>query len=118
MGELLNFPSPAFCNCEGPADSLGNCRNCGKPKRPEAMSDEEYREAFWNEERLYEIILPEHARAEADDLGAALLAAATLCEDADPTRSFNRALRRSLIITRDGRYDGLATSMAREGQRR
>ncbi len=66
----------------------------------------------------YEIILPSHARAEADDLGSALLAAATLCEDADPHNAFGRFLRAELIITRDGLFDGLATTMAREGQRR
>lgn len=95
MGELLNFP-----------------------QQPGTMSDEQFEEAFWNETRLYEIILPGHARAEADDLGSALLAAATLVEDADPYNAFGRALRAELIITRDGRYDGLATTMAQSGQRR
>ena len=68
-------------------------------------------------EHPYEIILPSFARAEADDLGSALLAAATLVEDADPFNAFGRALRAEVIITRDGLYDGLATTMAREGRR-
>ncbi len=66
----------------------------------------------------YEIILPDHARAEADDLPSALLAAATLVGDADPFGAFSRTLRNTIVITRGGQYDGAATTKAREGQRR
>lgn len=59
-------------------------------------------------------------RAEADDLAAALAAALTLVDDylnARGTQGATRVARRSLIIARNGQYDGLATTMAQDGQR-
>jgi hypothetical protein len=58
--------------------------------------------------------------AEAETLAAALVAAATLADDHGShhaTTDAYRAARASLIVTREGVYDGLATTMARDGQR-
>jgi len=57
--------------------------------------------------------------AEADDLRSALLAASTLVED---YREFQgrqgsaKAARASIYIIREGIFDGLATTLAREGR--
>lgn len=58
--------------------------------------------------------------AEADDLGAALVAAATIVDDAFEARPFQGRIlkaRQSLLVTRDGRYDPHATMLARAGRR-
>lgn len=62
----------------------------------------------------YEIIVGPD-RAEAEDLDSAIAAARTLIDDND--NGFNRRqLRESAIVTLDGKYDGLATTMARTAQ--
>ncbi len=64
----------------------------------------------------YEIIL-NGDRAEADTIGGALLAARTLAEDqANGIYGAARLIRRDVIITRDGTYDGRATREARDGR--
>jgi hypothetical protein len=58
--------------------------------------------------------------AEAPDLASALVAAYTLTRDhADHLRTWGAltATRRSLLITRDGIYDGQATRLAHQGRR-
>lgn len=66
---------------------------------------------------LYEIrCVASGDTAEAEDLAAALYAAATLVRDHGDHRraqGASRAARLSLIISRDGVYDGPATSRAR-----
>lgn len=59
--------------------------------------------------------------AEADDLEAALTAAATIVRDAfdaRPVQGRAAKARGSLLVTRDGRYDPQATMLARAGRRR
>lgn len=59
--------------------------------------------------------------AEAETFEAALVAAAALVDDAFdavPVQGRTKAARRSLLIIRDGMYDGAATSLARAGLRR
>lgn len=54
--------------------------------------------------------------AEALTEGGALLAAATLCDDASETRyGLARVHRRGVIVLRDDYYDGQLTAAAREG---
>lgn len=66
----------------------------------------------------YEVFIPDGDRAEAEDLGGALLAASTLAEEAAPGFGGFRLARARVIVLRDGHYDGLATSLARSGMRR
>lgn len=65
---------------------------------------------------MYEIIV-KGDRAEADDLAGALLAAATLTDDQAVGYGTARRIREEVVITRDGTYDGAATTAARRGDR-
>lgn len=64
----------------------------------------------------YEVAVGDQ-RAEAEDLGGALTAAATLVNDAAEAGGNRTMLRRSVMVYRDGQYDGLATIMAQAGDR-
>lgn len=68
----------------------------------------------------YEVIIGKTGdRAEADTLAGALLAASTMVReyaDEQQTQGARRAARESVLIVRDGRYDGLATVIAQQGQ--
>lgn len=56
-------------------------------------------------------------RAEAETLGAALLAASTILDDQrHHGGASHREARQSIYILRDGQYDGVATTKARTGQ--
>jgi hypothetical protein len=65
--------------------------------------------------RAFEIRVRNGDWAEADDLGGALLAAKTLCEEAAPFYGGARLLRADVIVARNGQYDGPATEKARRG---
>lgn len=54
--------------------------------------------------------------AEAEDIDSALLAAYTLIDDAG-ARNPRGTVRRSVYITKDGRYNSHATELARRGYR-
>ena len=59
--------------------------------------------------------------AEASDLASALLAARTLVADhteASGRQGATKAARCSLIVVRDGMFDGLATTLAQAGEAR
>jgi hypothetical protein len=64
----------------------------------------------------YEVAVGEQ-RAEAEDLGGALTAVATLINDAADAGGNRTMLRRSAMVYKDGRYDGIATTMAQSGYR-
>lgn len=58
--------------------------------------------------------------AEAETWEAALVAADTLCHDADdalPVQGRMRAARKSVTVTEDGSYRGTLTELARSGAR-
>lgn len=69
----------------------------------------------------FEILLGKTgARAEAETLAGALLAASTLVDDyaeAQGSQGARRAARESVTITEDGAYAGTATVLAQEGRR-
>jgi hypothetical protein len=71
---------------------------------------------------VFEIsVLASGDTAEADDLDAALVAADTLVRDYADNGRGRGALdlgRRSVIILRDGKHDGIAANLARTGARR
>lgn len=64
---------------------------------------------------MYEIIL-NGDRAQAGSESAALLAARTLISEAATFYGAQRLLRRDVIVTCDGTYDGRLTQLAREGR--
>jgi hypothetical protein len=67
----------------------------------------------------YEIVLASTGdRVEAESGPAALVAAHTLAKEAgEGIYGAQSVLQRTLYIARDGAYDGLLTSLAREGYR-
>lgn len=66
----------------------------------------------------YEIICGSGDRAQAETPDAALLAAATLADDAaNGIAGAQRIWRKQIVITRDGTYDGQLTMAARRGER-
>lgn len=77
-----------------------------------AQAEESHRD----DSLTYEVIVGSD-RAEAEDLGGALLAAATLlAEQRHHGGAAHRDARQSIIVCREGKYDGLATTMARTGR--
>lgn len=67
-------------------------------------------------ETLYELRLENGDTAEAENVGGILLAAHTLTTEASVHQGDRRRLRAGLVITRNGNYDGLVTTMARDGR--
>lgn len=59
---------------------------------------------------MYVVLLPNGDRAEAHTLAAVALAARCLIREAADRGASSRWLRQGLIVTREGRYDGLATT--------
>ncbi len=77
-----------------------------------AMAEQDHRD----DALAFEVIVGTD-RAEAETLGAALLAAATLLDDQrHHGGASHREARQTIYILRDGKYDGLATTKARTGQ--
>jgi hypothetical protein len=66
---------------------------------------------------MYEVILSNGDRAEADSESAALLAANTLRREAVANGSSPR-IARDTVVTFDGVYDGRVTTAARNGSDR
>lgn len=64
---------------------------------------------------MYEVILSNGDKAEADDLGGILLAASTLRREAVANGCSPR-IGRETVVTLDGQYDGLVTAMAQDGR--
>lgn len=64
---------------------------------------------------MYEAILPNGDRAEAEDLAGILLTAQTLRDDAVEHGASPR-IGRETIVTRNGQYDGRVTTMAQDGR--
>ena len=66
---------------------------------------------------MYEVLLPTTGdRAEAPDLGGALLAAKCLTDEAAPWEGGSRLHRAEVLVLLDGQYCGGATTMARSGR--
>lgn len=63
---------------------------------------------------MYDVILANGDRAEAETLSAALLAANTLRRDA-VEHGANARIARKTIVAQDGQYDPVATRMAHDG---
>lgn len=64
---------------------------------------------------MYEAILPNGDRAEADSVAGVLLTAKTLRDDA-VEHGCSPRIGRETIVTLDGVYDGRVTAMAQDGR--
>lgn len=64
---------------------------------------------------MYEVILSNGDRAEAEDIGGILLASNTLRKEAVANGCSPR-IGRETVVTLDGQYDGLVTTMAQDGR--
>lgn len=63
---------------------------------------------------MYEVIIGTMGdRAEAETIDGILFAARTLANDAAKHYGVARLVQHTAIVTRDGQYDGLVTTMAR-----
>jgi hypothetical protein len=74
--------------------------------------------AFNRDRMTYRVLIPTTGdNAEHDTVQGILLAARTLVDDVEQWVGRSRLLRRQIIVTRDGQYDGLVTAKARRGER-
>jgi hypothetical protein len=65
---------------------------------------------------MFEVILHNGDRAEADSEAGILLAARWLIRDASRMAGAQRMFRRDVIVTCDGIYNGRLTKLAQEGR--